>query len=185
MHSALLFLVPHLPPHCHCMDHPYHLFSLVLWPAYWLNQSANTGGGTHIPLLWGFQILHATVKLHVWFIVCLPVIFTVNWEIQVHIPVEQIFSVRNAFRSNIISTFCRMAVDSFDLADTKYLSWYSSEVLCRQTLWARWSLWQVKRSRTIMLKLWLGNFDDLFGNWNVSYSGHLLVLSTRFLLCST
>jgi len=36
-----------------------------------------------------------------------------------------------------------------------------------------------------MMKVWLGCFDDLFSNWNVSHGCHLLIFSLRFLLCSS
>jgi hypothetical protein len=78
-----------------------------------------------------------------------------------------------------------MAVDSSDSANIQYLSSFCREVLCRQCWWHRWFFRQFKCSRTIMLKDWLGCFDDLFGIWIVSYSCHLFVLSVTLLLCSS
>jgi len=78
-----------------------------------------------------------------------------------------------------------MTVDWFDSAVIQYKSSSSREVLRRQRLWQRWSFRQYKCSRTIMLKEWPGCIDHLCSIRYVCYSCDLLVLSTRFLLCST
>jgi len=91
----------------------------------------------------------------------------------------------NSFRWTILITFGWITVYSFDFANTQYFSWASWEVLCRRSWWQRWSFPQYKCSCTIMLNVSPACFDNLFSIWNVSYSGHLLVLSARFLLCST
>jgi len=137
MYSVLLFLNPLIPPHFHYIDCHERLFSIFLWPSYMANQLGNIQCGTHIPLLWGFWILTALVQFHIWFIVCLPVVFAVIWIIQVPIPVQPIFSDWNDFRWTILITFGRMAVDLFDSADIQYFSSSSTEVLCRQSWWHR------------------------------------------------
>ena len=55
-HSVLLFLDPLTPPRFQCTYRHQHLFSLVLWPPCWPNQSGNIRCSTHIPLLLGFWI---------------------------------------------------------------------------------------------------------------------------------
>jgi len=57
----------------------------------------------------------------------------------------------------------------------------SREVVCRQSFWLRWSLWQFKCSCTIMLEIWPGCFDDLFGIWIVSLASGMRVSIRRFL----
>ena len=185
MHSVLLFLESLISPRFHYIDRHQRLFNLLLCPLNRPNQSRNILCGTYIPLLQSFWILTAFVKFHIWFIVCLPVVFAVVRIIQVPIPVKPMFGVWNAFRWAILTTFCRMAVNSFDSADIKSLTLSSRAVLCRQSWCHRWFFRQFKCSLTIIFKVWLGCFDDLFSIWNVSYSCHLFILSARFLLCST
>jgi len=74
---------------------------------------------------------------------------------------------------------------TLDVANVQYLCSSSREVLCRQSWWQRWSFWQFKCSRTIMLEVWPGCFDNLFGIGNVSNCCHLLGSSARFILWST
>ena len=96
-----------------------------------------------------------------------------------------VVSVRNVFRCAILVPFDWMTLDSPNMTDIQDLRSSSRQFVCRQSWWQRWSSWQFKCSRTIMLKEWPGCFDDLFRVQNVSYSGHLLVLSAGVLLCST
>ena len=184
MHSVLLFLDPFIPPRFHYIDRHQCLFNLLHWSSYRPNQSRNIRCGTHTRLLQGFWILKAVLQFHIWLIVCLPVVFSVVWIIQVPIPVKPIFSVWNAFRWAIPITFSRIAVNSFDSADIQYLRSSPREVLCRQSWRRRWFFRQFTCSRTVMLKVSPGCFDDLLSIWNVSYGRHLLILSVRFLLCS-
>jgi len=185
MHSVLLFLGPLIPPCFHYIDHHHGLFNLFIWSLYRPNQSGNIQCSTHIPLLWGFLILTGVVQFHISFIVCLPVIFAVVWIIQVPIPFKPIFSIWNAFRWVTLITFSRMAVDLFDSADIQYLSSSPMEVLYRQSWWHRRFFRQYKYSHASLMKVWLGWFDDLVSSWNVSDGCHLLILSARFLLCSS
>ena len=184
-HSGRLFLDPIIPPRFHYIDCHQCLFSLLLWPTYRPNQSGNIRCGRYIALLRGFWILTAVVQFHIWFIVCLPVVFAVIWIIQVLIPVKPIFGVWNAFRWTILVTFRRMALDLFDLVDIQYSSSSSREVLRRPSWWHRWFFWRFECSRTIMLKVWPRCFENLFSIWNVSYGCHLIIFSTTFLLCSS
>jgi len=93
--------------------------------------------------------------------------------------------VRKAFRCAILIPFDWMTVDSSDSANILDLSSSSREVLCRQSWWQWRSFWKFECSSTIMLKEWPGGFVGLFNVRNVSNGCHLLVLSARFLLCST
>jgi len=113
------------------------------------------------------------------------IVFTVVWIIQATIPVKPIFRVWKEFKCATLITFDWMTVDVSDSADMKYLSSSSSEVLCRNSRWQRWSFWKFKWSHTIMWKQWPGYSDDLFRVRNESYSCHLLILSMRLFLCST
>ena len=183
-HPVLLFLPSFISPRFYSIDRHQHLFGLSLWLPCWPNQSGNIRRRAHILLLWAFQILDAIIVLYIRFIVRCAILFAANWIIQVAIPVSPIISVWKAFRCAILIAFDWMTVDSPDSADIYGLSSFSREVLCRQSWWQRWSFWQFKCSRTIMLKEWRGCFDNLFSVRNVSYSGHLLVLSARFLLGS-
>jgi len=182
---VLPFLVSLIASHFHCIDHLQPHFTVSLWPSCWPNQSGNISGGTHIPLLWASRIFHAIVSLYIRFDVSLPVVFVLIWIIQVNIPVKPIFSVQNAFRGTVFIPLSWITVESVYLAVIYFLSSSSREVICRQSWWQRWSFWQFKCSCTIMLKVWLGWFDNLFSIGNVSYGCDLLVLSERFLLCST
>ena len=137
-HSVLLFLDPVIPPCFNYINCHQSVFNLFLRPSYWPNQSRNIWWGTEILYLWGFCILSAIVQFHIWFIVCLPVIFAVIWIIQVPIPVKPILGVLNAFWWMILITFSRMVVDLFDSAHIQYLTSFSREVLCRISWWHRW-----------------------------------------------
>ena len=184
-HSVLLCLVSLIHHHFHCIDCHLPLFNNYLWPLCWLNQSGNMWWGTQIPLRWAYRILDAIVHLYIRFIICLLVVVTLIWSMQFNIPVKPIFGVWNGFRCTTLITFGWMTVDCFHLADIQYLGSSSREVLCRQSWWHRWSFWQFECSRTIMLTVWPGCFDDLFDIWNASYCCYLVVLSVRFLLCRT
>jgi len=184
-HSVLLFLHSFIPPRFNSIDCHQHLHSLSFWLQCWPNQSGNIRRDTQIMQLWPFQILDDIVLLCIWFIVCHTIIFAVIWLIHFAIPVWPILSVRNAFRCAILITFDWIMVDSPDSADIYDLSSSSREVLCRQSWWQRWSFWQLNCSCAIMLEEWPGCLDDLLRIWNVLYGGHLPVLSTKFLLCST
>jgi len=151
----------------------------------WINPVTFSAAFTCSFWLWGFCFFDSVFYPYFRFIVCLLVVLAVIWIIQVTIPLKPIFGVRKASRCTILTTFDRMAVDSFDSADIQYLSLSSRDILCSQTLSHRWSFWQFKCSRTFMLKFWLRHFDNLSCIWNVSYGCHFLVLSARFLLCST
>jgi len=59
-----------------------------------------------------------------------------------------------------------MTQNSPNSADISDLSSCSREVLCRQTWWQRWSFWQFKCSRTIMLKEWPESATTLVSVWN-------------------
>jgi len=141
--------------------------------------------GAHILLLWGFRILDAIVVLYIGVIVRSAILLAVIWILQVAIPVEAIYSVRNAVWCAIVVAFDWMTGESLNTADIQDLSSSSREVLCRQSRWQRWFFWQFKCSRTIMLEEWPGCVANLFRVRNVSYSGHLLVPRAGFLLCST
>jgi hypothetical protein len=78
-----------------------------------------------------------------------------------------------------------MADDSFNSMDNQFLSLSSNEARCRLNCWYRWCFRQFQWSSTIMMKVWLGCFDDLFSNWNVSHGWHLFICSLRLLLCSS
>jgi len=93
-------------------------------------------------------------------------------------------SVRNAFRFAVLITYDWMTVDSSDFADIQYLNSSSREVLRRPRWWQWRSFGQFKCSCTIMWWEWPGCIDDLFRVRNVSHGGHLLGMSTRFLLGS-
>jgi len=182
MYSVLHFLHSLIPSHFNCNDHHQHHFSIPLWLPCRPNQSGNIWRGTHIVLLWEFQILDAIVLLYIRFNVCYAIVFTVIWIDQVLIQVKSIFCGWKAFRCAILITFDRMTVDSSDAAGIQYSSLSSREVLCRQTWWQRRSFWQCKCSHTIMLKEWQACFDGLFCVRNGSYGIHLLLLSMWFLL---
>jgi len=184
-HSVLHFLHSLIPPHFDCIECQQHHFSLSLWLPYWPNQSGNIWCSTLIPLLRAFRMLDSSVLPNSRFNICCAIVFTDIWIIQVAIPVKPIFVVRNALRWAIRISFDWMTVESSDSADIAYLSSSPREVLWRQSWWQRWSFWQCKCSRTIMLKEWPGCFGDLFRFRTVSYGCHLLILSVRLLLCST
>jgi len=184
-HSVLLFPNPCIPSCFHYIDHHQHLLNILLWSLYRPNQSRKIWCGTHIALLPGFWILNSVVQFNIYFIVCLAIIFTVVWIIQVPIPVKPIFGVWNHKRWAIIITSGRMAVDSFDSADIQYLRSSSREDLCGQSWWHRWFFGRSKCHRTIMLKVWPGCFDHLFHVQNVSHWCHLFILSARLILCSS
>jgi len=149
------------------------------------NLNATAWRGAHIQLLLAIRMVDAIVVLYIIVIVRSAILFAGSWIIQVTMPVSPIFSVRNAFWCTILGTLDWMTVDSPNMADIQFLSSSSREVLCRQSWWQRWSFWQFKCSHTIMLEEWIGCLDDLFRVWNVSYGGHLLVLSVWILLCNT
>jgi len=183
-HSVVLFLHFLIQPDVNCIDRHQHLFSLTVWLAWTPNQSRNIWYGAHIPLFRAFWILDTILLLYHRFNVCRAVLFTVIWSIEVPIPVKLDFGVRNAFRYAILITFDWMTVDTSDSVDIQYSSSSSREVHCRQSWWQRRSFWQFKCNHTIMLKEWLGCVDNIFRVRNVSYGGHLLVMSARFLLGS-
>jgi len=185
MHSVLLLLHSLISPRFYCIDHHKQLFSLSVRLLYWPNHSGYNWCCTHIPLLWVFRIHDRIDLLYIRFNVCWTIVFGVICIMKVASPVEEIFGVQNVFRCAILNTLDWVTVDSGDSADVQYCILSSREVLCRQCLWQRWSFWQFKCSRTIMLKVRLWGFDDLFSVQNVSYGGHLLVLGARFLLGST
>jgi len=162
MHSVLLFLDTLIPPRFDCIDRHQHLLRLSLWLARWLIQSRDIWCSTYIPRLWAFQIPDAIVLLYNRFIVCRAIVFNVIWIIQVPIPVKPIFGVWDVFRHAILITFAWMTFDLCDLVDIIYLTSSSRQVLCRQCWWQRWSIWQCKCSRTIMMKVWPGCFHDPF-----------------------
>jgi len=151
-HSVLLFLVPLIPRCYHYIDRHQRLFSLLLRLLYRPNQSQNIWSSTHIPLLRGSWNLTAVVQFHIWFIVCLPVVFAVVWIILVPSPVKPIFGVWNAFGWTILVTSRKTAVDLFELADIQYCSSSSREFLCRHSWWNRWFFRQFKCSRTMSWK---------------------------------
>jgi len=159
-HSALVFPFPLIPPCVDCTGCHQQLFSLRLWPQYWVNQSGNIRWRTHIPLLQGHWTVDAIVEHHVRFIVCLPVIVAVISIIQVTIAVKPIFGVRNGFRCTMFITFCWIVVNAVGLAHIQYMSSSSREVLCSQNWWHRWSSWQCKCSWTMMLKVRLRCLED-------------------------
>jgi len=64
MHSVLHILHTLVPSGLDCIDRPQHPFSMFLWPPCRPNQSRKVLDGTHILLLWGFQILDAIVLIH-------------------------------------------------------------------------------------------------------------------------
>jgi len=183
-HSVLHYSVSPDPPCFGSIDRHQPLFSLFLWPPWWLNQSGHVRSGTHIPLLRAFRILEAIVLLYIRFIVCLTVVFPLIWIIRVTVPVEPIFSVQNAFGCTVIMTVNWMTVDSPYSANIQHLCLSSSKFLCRQSWWQWWSFRQFKCSCTLMLKEWPGCFDAVFCIWNVSYGCNLFVSSGWFLLCS-
>jgi len=183
--SVQLFLISLIPPCFNCIDSHQPRFSLSHWPLCWPNQSRNIWCGTHNPMLWAFRSLDVFASLFNGFIVCLIVVFTLFWIIQLTIPVQPIVGIGNTFRCAILVTFSCLIVDSSESANIQYLSSSSREVMCRQSWWQRWSFWQWICSRTSMLNIWQWCFDDLFGIWNAFYGCHLLVLSLRFYLCST
>jgi len=172
-HSDLLSLELLIPPGFHYIHRHQRLVNLLLTSSYRPNQCRNIQCGTHIPMLWGVWILNAVVQFHIWFIICLPVVFAVVWIIQVPIPVKPIFSVWNAIRWAIHITFGRMAVDSFDSADIQYLCSTSREVLWRTSWWHRSFFQQLRCSRTIMLKVWPECIDNLLSMWDLSHGCHL------------
>jgi len=174
-----------MPPHFHYIDRQQCCFNLVLCSSYSPNQSRNSWCRTHIPHHRGFWILTAGIQIQIRFIVSIPVIFAGGWIMQVPIPVKPIFGVWNAFGWAILINLSWIAVDSFDLADIQYLTSSTREVLCRQSWWHRWFFRQFKCSRTIMMKVSPGCFDDLFSIWNLSYGSTLFIMSARFLLCSS
>jgi len=184
-HSVLPILPSFISPPFYCIAHPQHRFSLSLWLPCWLNQSGHVSRGAQILLQGAFRILHASVQFYIGFLIRCPIFFAVIWIIQVAVPLEQIIGVRNVFTWTVLVIFDWMMVDSPDSADIQDLSSPSREVLCRQSWWQRWSFWQFECSRTMMLKDWPGCINDLFRVRKVSYTGHLLVLSARFLLGST
>jgi len=183
--SVLRVLLSLIPPTYHCADSHQPCSSLFHCTLCLQNTSGNIWCGTHNPVLWAFQSLDAIAWLYIGFILCLAVLFAVVWIIHVTIPVSAIFDVGKSFRCTIVITFGWMAVDSFVSAHAELLSSSSREVLFRQSLWHRWSVWECKCSRTISFEVRTGCFEDLFGNWNGSYGCPLLVLSAGLLLCST
>jgi len=84
-------------------------------------------------LLWAVRTINAIVQLYVIFVVCLPVVVTVVWIIQVTMAGKPIVGVRDAVWRTIPITFLWMAIESFDLVQSQSLSSFSREVLCRQT----------------------------------------------------
>ena len=172
---VLLFLASLIPPCFHCTGSHQPLFSLLHWLPCWPNESRNIRCRTHNVVLQFFRSFHATAWHYVTFIFSLTVVFALIWIIQITIPVKAIFGSRNAFRRAILNTFGWMTADSSVSAYVQYLRSTSRDVLCRQSWWQRWSFWQLKYSRTIMLEVWAGCFDDLLGIGNVSYSCYLLV----------
>ena len=107
------------------------------------------------------------------------------WIIKVPIQVKPIFRFRNDLSCAILITFDGTMVDSSDSPDIQYLSSSPREVGCSQRWLQRRSFWQLKCSRTIMMKELPRCFDHLFRVRNVSHSSHLLVMSAGFLLGST
>ena len=81
------FLHSFISSRFYCIDRHTQGISLPLWLPCWLNQSGIIWCGTYILLLWAFQILNASVVLHIRFIVCRTIILAVIWIRQLAIPV--------------------------------------------------------------------------------------------------
>ena len=60
-HFVLLFPIPLINSHFHCIDCQPHDLSLILSPTCWPNHSGNILCGTRIPLHWAFQIPQSIV----------------------------------------------------------------------------------------------------------------------------
>jgi len=138
-HSLWRCLDPLIPPRFNHIDCHQCLFCLLLQQWYRPTQSSNIQCGTYIPLFRSFWILTDCLQFNIWLMICLAVIFTVIWMVQVAFPVEPIVSIWNACRWTTVITFGGMTVNSFDLADIQSFSLSSMEVLCRQTGCHRWS----------------------------------------------
>jgi len=161
MHSILHFPDSDILLCFNCIERHQPHFTDVLWLLCRPNQSGYIWCGPHSPQLWLFFILHAIVRPHVRFNVCLPNLFAVNSIILGPMPVEPMFCVRNDFRATILITAHRMTVDSCDSVAIWHFSLSFQEVLSTQSWWEWRSIRQRKRSCTIMLKqrpTWFDNF---------------------------
>jgi hypothetical protein len=147
----------------------------------WCNHSGNIWCGTHILLLWGFQILVGIVYLYIKFNDCLP-LSSLLYGLTM-LPLQSSLISGSNKLSGILSTspsagWCSIMCIQCTCS-TEIGSWgvHCGHIWLQSWAFQYWICWY-----TIRLNVWPGCFHNFFGTWKQSYGCCLIVVSVRFLL---